>query len=252
MTNEEVIRHEAREVVHDVSGYTFRGGMEPFMAEVARSLQRFYTPSNKAIFLDEVRNQVDSGIKRHRLTCTKGPDCPTEHSMERALFFIQQELDELPKVVHVNHTSNPKRDTVFISYSHADKQWLDVLKRHFGPFKNRIEFWDDGHLQPGQKWEAEIKSAIARAKVTLLLLSADFFNSEFITKKEIPPLLEAANRDGATILFLVLKPFASEAYPQIMEYQGLNAPSRPFIRMDEADREDLCVNMVRQILTILA
>jgi hypothetical protein len=88
--------------------------------------------------------------------------------------------------------------------------------------------------------------------VALLLISADFFNSDFITRKEIPPLLEMAKQDGATILFLVLKPCMIEEYPDLLEYQGLNAPSRPFIKMKEAEREELCVNIVKQIRDTLA
>jgi hypothetical protein len=175
-----------------------------------------------------------------------------QETLYKVLFYLQQEIDALPKVVHSSPVHNEQRNTVFISYSHFDKEWLNVLKRHFKPLEKRVEFWDDSHIKPGQKWETEIKSAISRAKVALLLISADFFNSDFITTKEIPPLLELASQDGATILFLVLKPCMIEEYPQLLQYQGLNAPSRPFIRMDEADKEELCVNLVRQIRDTLA
>jgi hypothetical protein len=46
---------------------------------------------------------------------------------------------------------------------------------------------------------------------------------------------------------LVLKPCFTDAYPQIMQYQGLNSPSKLFIRMDEADRDELGVSLVTQI-----
>ena len=172
-------------------------------------------------------------------------------NLRRVLFFIRQEVNQLPKIIHENITHNSSRHTVFISYSHLDKKWLDIIKRHFKPLEKHINFWDDSKIIPGQQWEDEIKGAISRAKVALLLVSADFFNSEFITKKEIPPLLKAASEDGATILFLVLKPCMLSEYPEINKYQGLNAPSKPFIRMSEADREDLCVSVASQIRDIL-
>ena len=127
-----------------------------------------------------------------------------------------------------------------------------MLKRHFKPLEKRIDFWDDSRIKPGQKWEVEIKAAISKAKVAVLLLSADFFNSDFVTKKEIPPLLKAAEQDGATILFIVLKPCMLEEYPEITQYQGVNALNKPFIRMDEAEREELGVSLVTQIRDTLA
>ena len=221
-----------------------------FIGYVKEELEKFYAASNKAIFLDEVSQRIQGVLEEHIQHCTsheQGELCGREVTLAKVLFFLNQEVAALPAVIHPNQVINLERNKVFISYSHQDRPYLDIIARHFGPLKDRITFWDDKKIIPGQEWEHKIKQAISEAKIALLLLSADFFNSDFILKKEISPLLEAAKKDGATILFIVLKPCLLDEYPEIMKYQGMNAPSRPFIRMNEADQEELCVSLVTQI-----
>lgn len=88
--------------------------------------------------------------------------------------------------------------TVFISYSHKDKQWLERLKVHLKPFVDdiSIDVWDDTRIRVGDDWQGEIESALNKAKVAVLLISADFLASEFIKNNEIPNILAGmdANR----------------------------------------------------------
>lgn len=246
MNDEEVVRSEARDAV-ETWEIEYGAHTEKVVQKLQSQLARFYSPAHKALFLDEVNTSIRKVLEQHQKQCSQTGSCPIERNGNKTLFFVKQELAQLPQIIHENTTANAKRDTVFISYSHLDKSYLNIIKRHFKPLEKHIEFWEDSKIVPGQKWEDEIKGAMSRAKVALLLVSADFFNSEFITKKEIPPLLEAAERDGATILFLVLKPCMLDEYPQIKQYQGVNAPSNPFIRMSEVDQEDLCVSLATTI-----
>ncbi len=260
MTDEAILRSEGQKAAHRWGAFKDNGSNNytDFIAFIKEELTRFYTPLNKAVFLDEVYKQMGLVLAENqernaeKLAQGEARYVAFHGMLHKILFYLQQEIDELPKVVHSNPVHNEERDTVFISYSHLDKKWLNVLKRHFKPLENRIDFWDDSRIKPGQEWEKEIKAALSKAKVALLLISADFFNSDFITRKEIPPLLEMAKSDGATILFWVLKPCLLEEYPDLIKYQGLNAPSRPFIKMKEAEREELCVSIVQQIRDTLA
>jgi hypothetical protein len=74
------------------------------------------------------------------------------------------------------------RDSVFISYSHKDKRWLEKVQTHLKPFaRNKsINFWDDTKLRPGSKWKTEIQAELSAAKVAVLLVTADFLDSNFI------------------------------------------------------------------------
>src|SRR3954467_3050457 len=121
------------------------------------------------------------------------------------------------------------RTKVFISYSHADKEWLDRLKRHLKPLvrEGRLECWDDTHIRPGDDWKQEIQDALDTAQVAVLLISADFFASDFIDETELPPLLEAAKANGVRFLLVILSASRFARNPALARFQAVNPPSRP-------------------------
>ncbi len=141
------------------------------------------------------------------------------------------------------------RIKVFISYSHKNKKDLDRLQTHLlaNQMDSITDWWDDTKIKPGAKWRDEIKQAIASAKIAVLLISADFLASKFITEDELPPLLAAAEEEGATILPVILSPCGFEYHPTLSRYQSVNSPSMPLTRMSRHGREDLWNKVVATI-----
>ena len=46
------------------------------------------------------------------------------------------------------------RDHVFVSYSHADEDYLKRLRVHLGLLERRnIQIWTDKDIEPGMKWQ---------------------------------------------------------------------------------------------------
>jgi formylglycine-generating enzyme required for sulfatase activity len=125
-------------------------------------------------------------------------------------------------------TPPPERNQLFISYSHADRDWVERLQKMIKPLvrSEALRLWDDSKIPPGAKWKAEIEKALASAKVALLLVSDDFLASEFVINKELPPLLRAAEHEGLCILWVCLGPCFYEATP-IHEYQAVLPPGEP-------------------------
>src|SRR4051812_31116452 len=145
------------------------------------------------------------------------------------------------------------RTKVFISYSHADKEWLERLQRHLKPLvrEGRLESWDDTHIQPGDDWKQEIRDALDTAQVAVLLISADFFASDFIDENELPPLLAAAQAKGVRILPVIISASRFARNPDLSRFQAVNSPSRPLDGMLRAEQEKVLDRLAHTIESAL-
>ncbi|MCP4594940.1 MAG: toll/interleukin-1 receptor domain-containing protein [Neptuniibacter sp.] len=135
--------------------------------------------------------------------------------------------------------SQSKRKKVFISYSHQDKKYLERLLVHLKPLEKKelIDAWVDTQLMAGDRWKKEIEKALTSAKAAVLLVSADFLASDFIVDNELPPLLQKANSEGATIIPVILKPCRFTRDVNLNEFQAINSPDEPVGLLDEVERE---------------
>jgi hypothetical protein len=142
------------------------------------------------------------------------------------------------------------RTLVFVSYSHADAKWLKRLQVFLAPLKRQgmVDEWDDTRIQAGMKWREEIAAAVGAAKAAVLLLSADFYASDFIAKDELPPLLEAADKGKATILCVVVSPCNPGP---LAGYQFVNPPGKTLAEMEPAKRERVWLKLVESVTTAL-
>jgi tetratricopeptide (TPR) repeat protein len=98
--------------------------------------------------------------------------------------------------------------TVFISYSHKDEIWKDRLRPHLGLLEKdgRLTVWDDRGIDGGATWYDEIKRVMEDAEVAVCLISADYLNSDFCVKEEIPYLLERRKQEGMLLLPVLIRP----------------------------------------------
>lgn len=249
---EKIIRGEAKEFCR----LSIKLGDRDVMKQVGSLRNRlfdFYTDNIKALFLDEICISLEKELQTHRDKAHGGQaseTCGYEQSAERILFYIRQEIAILPSVVHKSKVLNQSRTKVFISYSHADDNYLKEMQRHFKPFEKQVEFWSDQKIQAGAKWKDEIEKALNETKIAIFLVSADFFASDFIMSDELPKLLKAAEEEGATVLSIVLKPCAF-GYSPLSQYQAINSPDTPLLGMSELEKEQVYVNVLNQVLNLL-
>jgi len=256
MDEEKIIRKEAKDFFERYIDHSSKLHAIDDFHEISSRLFDFYTSENKAIFLDEIEYAIKDKLQKHRKKAHGGlpsPTCAIEIKSEKLLFYIKQEIETLPIIARQKFITKEDgaRNKVFISYSHLDKEFLKDIQRHFKPFLKKIDYWDDSKIQPGKKWKEEIKRAIQTTKVAILLVSTDFLGSEFIASDELPPLLKAAEKEGAVILIVILKPCLFEEFPELNQFQTMNPPSKSLIKMDYDEKEELFVNIVRQTKRIL-
>lgn len=134
-------------------------------------------------------------------------------------------------------TGNSKK--VFISYSHKDTAHLERLRVHLKPLEKLgvVDVWDDTKIKVGDHWEQEIETALHKAAIAVLIVSADFLASDFIVDNELPPLLEKAQLDGTKIVPVILKPCRFSRDANLSRFQALNQPDKPVHGMNESEQE---------------
>lgn len=134
-----------------------------------------------------------------------------------------------------------KTPNVFISYSHSDREYIDRLLVHLKPLEKEglIDLWVDKRLRAGDRWKKEIEKALRRAMVAILLVSADFLASDFITDNELPPLLRNAEEKGTRIVPLIVKPCRFTRDKNLRHFQAINDPKQSLVLLSSGEQEVL-------------
>lgn len=97
---------------------------------------------------------------------------------------------------------------VFVSYSHEDAIWVHDESRGLIPWLARglrkygVEFWVDSELlrRAGKDFRKEIRAEIERAQYAMLLVSQNFFHSDFIREYELPLIQKKVERGCLSII----------------------------------------------------
>ena len=142
--------------------------------------------------------------------------------------------------------------SVFVSYSHRDEKWKDLLKPHLKMLEkaDRLTIWDDRKIDAGDTWYDEIKNAMEEAEVALCLISADYLASDFCVKEEIPYLLERRKNDGLTFIPILIRPCAWKAIDWLKAIQMLPRDGKS-VAVDFKDDPDTPFTLVaEQILSL--
>lgn len=140
------------------------------------------------------------------------------------------------------------RDSVFVSYSHRDAEHLDRLLVHLEPLTRTgvIKLWSDQQIRPGAHWREEIATAIGNAAIAILLVSPDFLASEFISTDELPPLLRAAEGEGARILPVILRPCRFTRDPELSSFQAFNRAA-PVGLLSEVEQDQIWDDVAAEV-----
>jgi hypothetical protein len=150
-----------------------------------------------------------------------------------------------------NNLSSKKMENIlFISYSHADKKWLDRVNTHLKVLQLegfKISPWSDQSINVGDKWKLAIQQALDEAKAAILIISTDFLVSPFILNNELPPLLEAASNKGLKIYCVIVGHCLFDTHVKLSEYQALNDPKKPLCSLSKAKVDKILVDLMRII-----
>jgi hypothetical protein len=139
------------------------------------------------------------------------------------------------------------KDQVFICYSHEDDKWRDELETHVKPLvrNGSVTTWSDQRIRPGSEWEPAIDAVLKNTRIAVLLVSRDFFNSDFIYHNELGPLLKRAEEGGVKILWIPIGHSSYEETP-LKKYQALSDPEKPLAVIPRARRDKVWVEICRK------
>ncbi|WP_228057979.1 COR domain-containing protein [Nostoc sp. LEGE 12447] len=182
---------------------------------------------------------------RNRLAKQKyDVECDISYEKANVLSLIDDVIDKDKESLLVEHLGVE----VFISYSHQDQEWLTKLQKHLKPIirNQNLLVWDDTKIQAGAEWSKEIENALAAAKIAVLLVSPNFLASDFIHENELPPLLNAAQAKGLTIIWIPLS-FSSYEETEIEQYQSAHPPNQPLDSLNPAQENKAWVDICKKI-----
>lgn len=232
---------------------------EQFLSAVQRYLRDkgTYDPEEKTLpwlFLEMFRPGIDTALKN--------ADNYRKRMREHYQKVLERVSNKNPssasstappsKASSQTEESQFKHDLAFICYSHKDKKLMEELLVHLKPLErnNCVQAWSDKQIATGSQWFAEIKTALKRAKVAILMVSPHFLASEFIQEHELSVLLKESERGGLRIIWV---PVAACSYKEtsLQNYQAVVPPEKPLAGMTPSARNTAWVEICGEIKTAL-
>jgi hypothetical protein len=137
-------------------------------------------------------------------------------------------IDCEPVTASIPGPSDDNPVEIFISYSHADEQFRSRLVTHLATLKRQHEItaWHDQCIEPGENWSDEIDAAIDRARIILLLVSANFLASDYCYEKEAKRAMERHRTGEAQVIPIILT-ICGWKHTPLADLQALPQGGRP-------------------------
>jgi len=144
-------------------------------------------------------------------------------------------------------TENKK--TIFISYSHQDKSWLEKFLKIIKPIErlNLISVWSDRSIQPGKEWEIEINEALNKTDVAILMVSKNFLASDYIQEYELPFLLNAVQNKGIKLFWMLIGTCLVDL-TELSKFQAAHDISSPLNSLPPSKQDQILVDICKLIL----
>jgi len=139
--------------------------------------------------------------------------------------------------------------SVFISYAHKDKRYLDEMHPFLKALErtHQIQFWDDTKIQPGEHWKESIEQSLQAADFAVLLLSANFFASDFCQDTEVPAILKRAKESGAKILSVPVSTYPYHLVDWAAAYQAVWDLDKPLEAYQRPNRNKVYAKLIEII-----
>jgi hypothetical protein len=145
------------------------------------------------------------------------------------------------------------RPTIFVSYSHEDEDWKDLVVGHLQVAERQGVFsvWDDRRIGGGGAWREEIDRALEDAEIGVLLISRHFLNSSFIMDHEVRVLLERRKQEGLRLYPILVNDCPWRSVDWLADLNIRPTDGQPLAGFDKATQDSLVTDMVEEISRLL-
>jgi TIR domain len=138
---------------------------------------------------------------------------------------------------------------LFICYAHEDVEWLSKLRKMLGFQINeqRILLLNDHEIKPGTEWDPRIKGWLDSANAAVLFVSSSFFNSEYISKNELPAILTAKEDRGLRVYWVLVGSALWDRTP-LKDVQSADTSLKPWADLPPAEQDKKVSELADKIL----
>lgn len=139
---------------------------------------------------------------------------------------------------------------IFFSYSHKDEDLRDELVTHLSMLKRQgvIVAWHDREISAGTEWKNAIDQHLESARVVLLLISANFLDSNYCYDIEMKRAMERHESGEARVIPIILKPVDWREAP-FSKLQALPKNVKPITTWE--NRDEAFLNVAQSIRRVV-
>ena len=139
---------------------------------------------------------------------------------------------------------------VFYSYTKRDEALLEQLEKHLSSLRrqNLVTHWHSRLIIPGTNYEEEISAHLNTASIILLLVSADFIDSDYCYGTEVMRAVERHAAKEASVIPILLRPVDYEGTP-FAKLKGLPTNGKPITSWTK--REEAFLDVARGIRKVI-
>src|SRR5437588_2193692 len=143
----------------------------------------------------------------------------------------------------------PTTFSVFISYSHFDKEWRNGIAANLE--RRSLKVLDDTLLTAGESWTASLTSMREQARVAILIITPHFLQSDSIQKEELPHLLTLRDSRGLHLLPVVAETSGWQDVESLRRIQVFPTSGRPLSSLSQPDLARNLVRLAELVLKLL-
>ncbi|HEX9896300.1 MAG TPA: toll/interleukin-1 receptor domain-containing protein [Dehalococcoidales bacterium] len=145
---------------------------------------------------------------------------------------------------------NTRHINIFYSYAEEDEKFRVQLQKHLSLLKRqgKISGWHFRMITAGNEWKGYIDQHINEANIILLLISADFLNSDYCYDVEMRKAMSLHETGSARVIPIILRSCDWQSSP----FGGLQAlPEDAKAITKWSNRDDAFLNIVQGIKNVI-